>query len=439
MEKELIAHQKTILTLSHEKDAQEKYYKTREEKELDKVIVLENKIKVLDNIVYKASQLVQTMNMLNHNCKMSFVKPEFLKKAKSENPRMYDIGCYNYNLALTLAPEFDDTIRRAQESQSKLKLACNYLEALKKCKNLETELSKSKTQQTDKRFANLEQRCIDLELDLQHEKENNVCENSWVKQSLRLGDSEKALKDKIDSLIVELNRKTIESHDLRAQLQDKIIANAEMLRELAIAKPHHVHAPGPSRNGSKTVLKTSPRESIGSNYMVYKYYLDEAKKKAQIQKENALNSKPSMQKTARLPNTASGRKPKPMNFYQQPRNWPPSMNSRVSNKAIYIEEPPRNSKIFLNSKHLACPTCKKCIYTANHDARILQYRAAVNSHASAQTKGAQSSRITKRYIPVEKKSDTKKHEKWISTGHMFFLNKSFTMYVKTTPPRSGLT
>ncbi|GKF97555.1 hypothetical protein Tco_0293376, partial [Tanacetum coccineum] len=60
------------------------------------------------------------MNMLNRNCKTSFVKPEFLKKAQSEIPRLYDIGCYNDNLALMLAPESDETIRLAQESRSKL-------------------------------------------------------------------------------------------------------------------------------------------------------------------------------------------------------------------------------------------------------------------------------------------------------------------------------
>ncbi|GKA63379.1 hypothetical protein Tco_0762985 [Tanacetum coccineum] len=60
------------------------------------------------------------MNMLNRNCKTSFVKPEFLKKAQRANPRLYDIGCYNDNLALMLAPESDETIRLAQESRSKL-------------------------------------------------------------------------------------------------------------------------------------------------------------------------------------------------------------------------------------------------------------------------------------------------------------------------------
>nr|GFA47949.1 hypothetical protein [Tanacetum cinerariifolium] len=70
------------------KEAQIKLYKTHEDKELDKVIALENKVKVLGNIVYKSSQSVQTMNMLNNKCRTSFEKPEFLKKAQRANPRL---------------------------------------------------------------------------------------------------------------------------------------------------------------------------------------------------------------------------------------------------------------------------------------------------------------------------------------------------------------
>nr|GEV11338.1 reverse transcriptase domain-containing protein [Tanacetum cinerariifolium] len=120
MKKELFADQETISILSQAKEAQIKLYKTREDKELDKFIALENKVKVLNNIVYKTGQSVQTMNMLNHNCKTSFAKPEFLKKAQRANPRLYDIGCYNDNLALMLAPEYDEVIRLEKESRSKL-------------------------------------------------------------------------------------------------------------------------------------------------------------------------------------------------------------------------------------------------------------------------------------------------------------------------------
>nr|GEV16106.1 hypothetical protein [Tanacetum cinerariifolium] len=118
MQDKLSAHQDTISILKQQKDTQIKLYKTREDKEIEKVIDLENKVKVLDNIVYKTGQSVQTMNMLNNKCQTSFTKPEFLKKAKQANPRLYDIGCYN--LALMLSPESDEVIRLEKESRSKL-------------------------------------------------------------------------------------------------------------------------------------------------------------------------------------------------------------------------------------------------------------------------------------------------------------------------------
>nr|GEV46731.1 integrase, catalytic region, zinc finger, CCHC-type, peptidase aspartic, catalytic [Tanacetum cinerariifolium] len=109
-----------FLETSNKKEAQIKLYKTHKDKEVDKVIALENKVKVLDNIVYKTGQSVQTMNMLNNKCRTSFSKPEFLKKAQRANPRLYDIGCYNDNLALMLAHESDEVIRLEKESRLKL-------------------------------------------------------------------------------------------------------------------------------------------------------------------------------------------------------------------------------------------------------------------------------------------------------------------------------
>nr|GFC31092.1 hypothetical protein [Tanacetum cinerariifolium] len=76
--------------------------------------------KVLDNIVYKTGHSVQTMNMLNNKYRTSFAKPEYLKKVKQANPRLYDISCYNNNLALMLSPESDEVIRLEKESRSKL-------------------------------------------------------------------------------------------------------------------------------------------------------------------------------------------------------------------------------------------------------------------------------------------------------------------------------
>nr|GFB55989.1 hypothetical protein [Tanacetum cinerariifolium] len=89
MKDKLSAHQETISILLQQKEAQIKLYKTREDKELDKVIELENKVK-------------------------------FLKKTQRANPQMYDIGCYNDDLVLMLAPDSDEVIRLEKESRSKL-------------------------------------------------------------------------------------------------------------------------------------------------------------------------------------------------------------------------------------------------------------------------------------------------------------------------------
>ncbi|GJV55198.1 hypothetical protein Tco_1456203 [Tanacetum coccineum] len=135
--------------------------------------------------------------------------------------------------------------------------------------------------------------------------------------------------------------------------------NLPKIRKQAV-RSTNVIAPGPSRNHPKHVSFQSPKEFVGSNDMVHNYYLEKAKKSAQLQKDKDVNGKPSMINPARLPNTANGCKPKP-------RNWQASMSSRVSNKDVHIEGEHRKQKPFLKSNDLRCPTCKKCLFSANHD------------------------------------------------------------------------
>ncbi|GJR32129.1 hypothetical protein Tco_1108361 [Tanacetum coccineum] len=136
-------------------------------------------------------------------------------------------------------------------------------------------------------------------------------------------------KEKASNVFPKEREQYFEIQDLKAQLQDKDITiigvshdlkkpvtphSWPQVRKSSFAKPYDVNASGPSRNSPKHVSFQSPRESIGSNDMVHNYYLEEAKKKAQLQKDKALNTKPSVQQSARLPNTANGNKPKPGNF-----------------------------------------------------------------------------------------------------------------------------
>ncbi|GJY39895.1 hypothetical protein Tco_0426259, partial [Tanacetum coccineum] len=170
----------------------------------------------------------------------------------------------------------------------------------------------------------------------------------------------------------------------------------------------NVIEPGPSRNRPKHVSLQSPREFIGSNDMLYNHYLEEAKKNTQLQKDKYLKGKPSMTTPARLPlpNTANGEH--------------------------------RKQNPFLNSNDLQCPTCKKCLYSANHDECVLEYLSKLNSRASAHNKDAKSHKITKRYMPVEKTSESKKPKRQIPTGHRFSNKKTTTVPEKTMTPRSCL-
>ncbi|GJV12815.1 putative reverse transcriptase domain-containing protein [Tanacetum coccineum] len=179
-----------------------------------------------------------------------------------------------------------------------------------------------------------------------------------------------------------------------------------------------------------TIRVPHDQDGVGSNDMVHNYYLEKAKKSAQLQKDKDVNGKPSMIDPARLPNTANGCKPKP-------RNWQASMSSRVSNKDVHLGEH-RKQKPFLKFNDLQCPTCKKCLYSANHDECVLEYLSRLNPRASAQNKDAKSHKTTKRYMPVEKSSASKKPERQIPTGHRFSNKKTTTVPEKTMNPRSCL-
>nr|GFA52845.1 integrase, catalytic region, zinc finger, CCHC-type, peptidase aspartic, catalytic [Tanacetum cinerariifolium] len=244
LKEKLSAHQDTISILKQQKDAQIKLYKIREDKDNEKVIDLENKVKVLDNIVYKTGQSVQTMNMLNNKCRTSFAKPECLKKAKQANPRLYDIGCYNDNLALMLSLESDEVIRLEKESRSKLsdlvrpfdyaKLNSLYdLFVPQREKSFEqrffSELSRiklSKSKMMSKSFESVQKHAINLELELQQCKEKVKNDMSF-----KVNKSKDFCKER---------EQYFEIQDLKAQLQDKGIVIRELKKLIEKLKGKYV-------------------------------------------------------------------------------------------------------------------------------------------------------------------------------------------------------
>ncbi|GKE22006.1 hypothetical protein Tco_1433518 [Tanacetum coccineum] len=119
---------------------------------------------------------------------------------------------------------------RLLEENISCDIMCTFLHSLNKldnygkCKSLDIvlldqqESNKSFSKLTN-RFAKLKKYCISLKRSLQHNKEKMICNESW--------------KTHYTSLITEINNKSFEINDLKAQFQDKLIVVNELKQRLA--------------------------------------------------------------------------------------------------------------------------------------------------------------------------------------------------------------
>ncbi|GJV90776.1 hypothetical protein Tco_1538589 [Tanacetum coccineum] len=99
--------------------------KLKEEKDIDKMISMENQLKFLNEIVYKRSQSIQTIHMLAPKCptfngRPTFANPMYLKKAQYEKPCLYAIPHDQSDPANRLIPDREETLTLEEESRSKL-------------------------------------------------------------------------------------------------------------------------------------------------------------------------------------------------------------------------------------------------------------------------------------------------------------------------------
>jgi hypothetical protein len=168
------------------------------------------------------------------------------------------------------------------------------------------------------------------------------------------------------------------------------------------AKSQHVIIPGSSRISSNTVSKTriKSKESYDTYDMYKNYDLEKARKKALLQKDGILGSKPHVMPSTVVQNTASSSKPKPRSTQQTNRNWRASKTSCINN-------------------HVVC---------------ALKYLQKGNSLEKAQS--------TKTDKPVEPNVISQKPKKWINIGRRFSQQSDAPTFHSTaskrkTSPRSN--
>nr|GEU90128.1 ribonuclease H-like domain-containing protein [Tanacetum cinerariifolium] len=226
------------------------------------------------------NQSIQTIHMLapkgpTFNGRPTFANLMYLKKAQSEKPCLYEISCDQSDPANTLVPDREETLTLERESQSKVNK--------------------------------------DLVRPYDYPRHMQMKNQPMVRQPTAYKSERSQLPRHQFASQVGV------SHDLTKPVT---LHSWPQVRKSSFSKPYNVNAPGPSRNSSKHVSFQSPRESVGSNDMVHNYYLEEVKKKAQHLKDKTLNTKPSVQQSARLPNTTNGRI-----FTQVGLKWIPLRNT----------------------------------------------------------------------------------------------------------------
>ncbi|GKB96168.1 hypothetical protein Tco_0982305 [Tanacetum coccineum] len=304
-------------------------------------------------------------------------------------------------------------------------------------------------------------------------------------------------KDHNDSLIAQVNSKTVENADLKAQIQEKVFANVALKNELRklkgnsvdtkFAKPSILGKPvlQPPRNQS-VVRQPNAFKSERPNFSkprfasqvdvnnvlskpVTPHYLPKVREYVLAKPHHVIapgsfrnsqeepygsndmahnhyleearkktqernrNSKPSVMHTTSLQNTTNGSKPNPRSNNQISRSLPVSKSSCGMSNGVSLVDHSRNSSSFSDSKHFVCSTCHKCVFNANHDNCITKFLKEVNSRAKVQ-----SPKTRNNNKPVEPKSHTQKPGRQIAIGQRFSLNKSSAVHEKPNTPRSCL-
>nr|GEU98005.1 hypothetical protein [Tanacetum cinerariifolium] len=117
----------SLLTKSHyevlvkEKSKAITDLKLEEEKDIDKMILVEKQLKFLNEIVYKRNQSIKTIHMLDpkgvtFNGRPTFANPMYLKKAQSVKPCLYKIPHDRSDPANRLVPDREETMTLERES-----------------------------------------------------------------------------------------------------------------------------------------------------------------------------------------------------------------------------------------------------------------------------------------------------------------------------------
>nr|GEW52956.1 retrovirus-related Pol polyprotein from transposon TNT 1-94 [Tanacetum cinerariifolium] len=332
---------------------------------------LEQKVKELNNIVFKRSQSAQTVHMLtkpqffyDHSTRqaLGFQNPCYLKRAQQLKPKMYDGSVIQKNDAIVIH-DSEETLLLEDEKLLKIDVAL-----------LAPKLRNNRTTHTDY---------------LRHTQEETATLREIVKSEKLLNPLNTSLDyackyiKHIQELLIILQQNCPCINDLGT----KLIAVTPKNNNKKIRLTKHIPSSG------NTPIKTTSSTNIVSNTHVLSSTGVNLISSASESKPHGNTKNDRIQ---RIPGKAKKNKLK-----DHHRTAKPSLNKKNNVEDTKAISSVTNSKLNVNVD-LKCATCNGCLFSDNHDLCVLAYINSVN--ASLKSKS-----IMK---PVNRKN-------WQPTGEMF--------------------
>ncbi|GJX04021.1 hypothetical protein Tco_0189937 [Tanacetum coccineum] len=329
------------------------------------------------------------------------------------------------------APEFCEFFEindlKAQ-LQAKTTLICNLKNQIKSVKEASNE-AKVKHEIDVLETINIELESSVAKLLAENEKLNK--ENEHLKQTYKeLYDSIKKTriqtKDHNDSLIAQVNSKTVENADLKAQIQEKVFANVALKNELRKLKGNSVDTKfaKPSILG-KPVLQPPRNQSVvrqPNAFTSERPRISRPRFASQVDEKNDLSKTVTPHYLPKVRESAAA-KPHQVNAPNYSRNsHKESYGSNDMVHAYFLEDAKDNDTRQNNSQS----------YRYGLSTRAHALLKLVNSRAKVQSPKIRNNN------PVEPKNHTHKPGRRNGIGQRFSLNKSSAVHEKPHTPRSYL-
>ncbi|GJY76781.1 hypothetical protein Tco_0481897 [Tanacetum coccineum] len=218
LEREIRADKDTIERILKEKDKiqTKKAFKEQEDRYLEDIVDLEEKLSSHDRIVYKLGQSVQTIHMLEKTPNkvydpflkvgLGYKNPERLKKAIAAQPKMYH-GEKLYSTTLkTDSPDSEETLEDAEESRLKMRnkmvqLDYNKLNSLYETFVPQQETSVDQTYFSIPFTSNITSESKEVKAEPQISKMPK--ESKWLNMFDKMTLAINALRDRIDVTLLE--------------------------------------------------------------------------------------------------------------------------------------------------------------------------------------------------------------------------------------------